>query len=40
MEKIPKKKYVEIRPIPFQNYDSINDQLENKGKCLVALQPK
>ena len=40
MEKVPKKKYVEIQTIPFQNDYPINAQLENTGKILVALQPK
>ena len=40
MEKVPKKKSFEIQPIPFQNDDPINYQLENTGKTLVALQPK
>ena len=39
MEKERKQKSVEIRPIPFQNYDPINSQTENTGKILVALQP-
>ena len=39
-EKGPKQKFVEIFPIPFHNNDPINDQLENIGKFLVALQPK
>ena len=46
MEKVPKQKsvnirphYVEIQPIPFQNDDPINDQLEDTGKSLVVLQP-
>ena len=39
MDKIPKQKYVEIWSIPIHNYDPINDQLENTGKILFALQP-
>ena len=39
MEKVPKRKSVEIQPIPFHNEDLINDQLENTGKFLVALKP-
>ena len=39
MEKVPKQQYVEIRPKPFQNDDSINDQLDNIGTFLVELQP-
>ena len=35
-----KEKYVDIRPIPFENDDSINAQLDNTGKSLVALQTK
>ena len=34
------QQYVDIIPIPFQNDDPINVQLENTGKTLVALQPK
>ena len=34
------QQYVEIQPIPFQNYNPINDQLDNTGKSLVALKPK
>ena len=40
MEKGPKLKYVDIRPIPFQNDDTINAHLENTGNYLVALKPK
>ena len=40
MEKGPKQQYVEIRPIPFQNYDHLSAQLENKGKISVSLHPK
>ena len=40
IEKVQKKKYVDILPIPFQNDDFINDQLENTGKILVTLQPE
>ena len=39
MEKGPKLKYVDIRPIPFQNDDPIKYQLENTGKFLFALKP-
>ena len=41
MDKGPKQKYVEVRPLPFQNIfstdDPINSQLENTGKFLVVL---
>ena len=40
MEKVPNQKSVDIRPIPFHNNDPINNQLENTGDILVALQPK
>ena len=40
MEKVPKQTIVEIRPIPFQNDDTINAHLENQGNILVELQPK
>ena len=40
MEKGPKQKYVDIRPIPFNNDDPINSQLENTWNILVALQIK
>ena len=39
MEKGPKQHSVDIQPIPFNNYDPINAQLDNTGKHLVALQP-
>ena len=35
----PKQKYVDNRPIPFQNDDPENAQLENTGKSLDALHP-
>ena len=40
MKKVPKQKSVDIRPIIFHNDDTINDQLDNTGKNLVALQLK
>ena len=40
MEKVPKQKYVDIWPTPFQNNDHIGAQIENTGKMLVPLQPK
>ena len=40
MEKWPKQQSVDIKPITFQNDDPREDQLENTGKRLVALQPK
>ena len=40
MRKGPKQKFVDIRLIPFQNNDPINNQLDNTVKNLVALQPK
>ena len=39
IEKGPKQKYVDIRPIPFHNDDLINYHLDNTGKNVVALQP-
>ena len=36
MQKVLKQQYVEIQPIPFNNDDPINSQLENTGKSLVA----
>ena len=39
MKKGPNQQFVDIRPIPFQNYDPINAQIENTGKSLVLLQP-
>ena len=40
MAKGPKQQSVEIQPIPFNNYDPINDQLETTDNILVGLQPK
>ena len=40
MDKGPKQNSVDIWPIPFQNDDPVNDQLENTDKILVALQAK
>ena len=40
MKKGPKQQFVEIRPIPFQNDDHMNAQLENTGKISVLLKPK
>ena len=37
MEKGPKKKSVDIWPIPFHNDDPINAHIDNTGKVLVAL---
>ena len=37
MEKGPKQQYVEVWAVPFNNDDPISDQLEKKGKILVAL---
>ena len=39
MEKGPKQQYNEIRPITFQNNDSMNAQINNTGKIVAALQP-
>ena len=39
VEKRQKQQYVDIQPVPFQNDDPIKSQIENTGKCLVALQP-
>ena len=39
-EKVSKKKSVEVHPIPFQNNNTINAQIDNTRKCLVLLQPK
>ena len=38
-EKGTNQQYFEIQNIPFQNDDPINDQLDNTGKFLVALEP-
>ena len=40
MGKWPKLKYVDIKPLSFQNNDPINAQLENTGKIVVALKLK
>ena len=40
MEKQSKQQSIVIRPVNFQNDDPIIDQINNIGKCLVALQPK
>ena len=39
MEKVPKQQPVEFWYTPFQNDDTLNDQLENTGNILVALKP-
>ena len=39
MDKEPKQKSIEIKPRPFHNDDTINAQLDNTSKTLVALQP-
>ena len=39
MDKGPKKQYVEIQHIPFQNDDPINDHLDNTGKSFFEFQP-
>ena len=39
MEKGPKKQYIEIWPTLFHNDDLMDSQIDNTGKCLVALQP-
>ena len=39
IEKGQKQQYVDIWPIPFQNDNSINAQLEYTGKILVVLKP-
>ena len=40
MDKVPNQKSIEIQPIPFQNYDPINSQLEHTGKIVVVLKTK
>ena len=37
IENGPRQQYIETQPIPFQNDDPINDQIDNTGKVLVAL---
>ena len=39
IEKGPKQQSVKIWPIPFQNNDPINYQLENTGTILASLEP-
>ena len=39
MMKGPNQQSVEIFPLPFHNDHRINDQLDNTGKILCALQP-
>ena len=38
MDKPPKKQYIEIQNITFQNDDPINYQLDNTRKMLVVSQ--
>ena len=40
MEKLPKQQSANIKPIPFQNDNTIHNQLDNTGKRLFASQPK
>ena len=37
MEKVPKQQYNEVRPITFQNDDSMNAQINNTGKIVAGL---